>query len=74
MMYWGDGAIGGWGIFGMMTMAVFGIVIIVLVIWGIKRFTEANTDNKGALSIAKERYARGEISKQEFEQMKRDLS
>jgi putative membrane protein len=75
MMYWGNGAIGGWGIFGMVLMVVFWVAIIALVIWGIKRFTqEKTTTSKGALDIAKERYAKGEISKEEFEQIKRDLS
>ena len=76
MMYWGNGAIGGWGIFGMVLMVVFWIAVIVLVVWGIKRFTQETTTatSKGALDIAKERYAKGEISKEEFEQIKRDLS
>jgi putative membrane protein len=76
MMYWGNGAIGGWGIFGMVMMVVFWIAIIALVVWGIKRFTQETTTStsKGALDIAKERYARGEISKEEYEQIKLDLS
>jgi putative membrane protein len=75
MMYWGNGAIGGWGIFGVVMMVATWVAIIVLVVWGIQQFTkEKTTASKGALDIAKERYAKGEISKEEFEQIKRDLS
>ena len=76
MWCWDQGTIGGWGIFGMVMMVIFWVVIIALVVWGIKRFTQetATTTSKGALYIAKERYAKGEISKEEFEQIKRDLS
>jgi len=77
MWCWGQGAIGGWGIFGTVMMVVFWIAIIVLVVWGIKRFTQETTtltSKGGALEIAKQRYAKGEISKQEYEQLKRDLS
>ena len=75
MMYF-DGVMGGWQIFGMVMMGVFWIAIIALIIWGIKRFTQgtATITGKGALDITKERYARGEISKQEYDQIKRDLS
>ena len=76
MCYWGNGAIGGWGIFGVVMMVASWVAVIVLVVWGIKRFTQekTTTTSKGALDIAKERYAKGEISKEEFEQIKRDLS
>ena len=75
MMYWGNGAIGGWGIFGVVMMVLSWVAVIVLVVWGIKQFTkEKTTTSKGVLDIAKERYAKGEISKEEFEQIKRDLS
>ena len=60
----------------MVMMVATWVAIIVLVVWGIKRFTQEKitTASKGALDIAKERYAKGEISKEEFEQIKRDLS
>jgi len=76
MMWHYDGIIGGWQIFGMVMMGVFWIAIIALIIWGIKRFTEGTktTTGKDALEIIKGRYARGEISKEEFQQIKRDLS
>ena len=76
MWCWSDG-VSGWGIFGMVMMVVFWIVIIVLVVWGIKRFTQGTatiTNTGGPLDIARERYARGEIFKQEYEDIKRDLS
>jgi len=50
----------------MVLMVIFWIAIIALVVWGIKRFTQTTTTviSKGApLDIAKERYAKGEISK-----------
>jgi putative membrane protein len=76
MMWHFDGTLGGWQIFGTVMMVVFWIAIIALIIWGIKRFTEGTktTTGKDALDIIKERYARGEITKQEYDEIKRDLS
>ena len=49
--------------------------IIILVVWAIKRFTTGRpASGVNALDIAKERYARGEITKEQFDQIKRDLS
>jgi putative membrane protein len=69
-----NGTLGGWGILSIVMMSIFFIAIIGLTIWGIKRFTQTADASKKAMGIAKERYARGEISKQEYEQLKRDLS
>ena len=77
MWCWTEGTISGWGIFGMVLMVVFWVAIIALAVWGIKRFTQETTtitNSGGALDIAKQRYAKGEISKQEYEQIKKDLS
>ncbi len=66
-MSWGMGF--GWFI---------GIVILILVIWAITKGLNANknstpTERKSVLDILKERYARGEINKEEFEERKIDL-
>ena len=61
-------------------MVMFWGAIIALVVWGIRRLTDHNENTtskssaRDALDIAKERYARGEISREEFEQIRRDLS
>jgi putative membrane protein len=60
-------------------MLVFWGAIITLVVWGIKKLTEkdtrsSTTEKSDPLGIAKERYARGEISREQFEQIKKDLS
>ena len=71
-MWWVGGA---WGIVMMLMMLVFwGLVIAGLVIglrWLLGQAHPARRD--GALEILRERYARGEIDKQEFETRKRDL-
>jgi len=69
---------GGMG-FGMGWGWIIGIVVIAVVIWLAVRTTyqSRNQDisgNKSALDILKERYARGEINREEFEEKKRDLS
>ncbi len=73
MWYW-DTGMGWWMLFGGVIMLVFWGAIIWLVVWGIKKLTERDTrGGKSALDIARERYARGEITKEQFEQLKRDL-
>ncbi len=78
---WGWGMhpmLGLWGIWGigmmLMMLAFWGVVIagIVLAIrWLVSQGRESRTDT--ALDILRQRYARGEINKEEFEAKKRDL-
>ncbi|MFC2069242.1 SHOCT domain-containing protein [Chloroflexota bacterium] len=64
-----------WPWFGGLWMLLFWGVIIGLLVWGITRIVKGNSSrtNENALDIAKARYARGEINKEEFEQIKKDL-
>lgn len=51
------------------------VALVVLIVWGVKQVIGRSAgDGKKALDIAKERYARGEITKEEFEQLKKDLT
>ena len=76
MWGWNDG-MGWWMVFW---MVLFWGVIVALVVWGVKKLTErgssgsSTSEKRDPLDIAKERYARGEISREEFEQIKKDLS
>ena len=55
-------------------MFVFWGLFIALVVWGITRLTKHDSTTKHTpLEVAGERYARGEINKEQFEQIKRDL-
>jgi putative membrane protein len=65
----------GWGWWGGLLTSFVGIAFIVLVVWAIVRVTtHHNSEAKQTpLDIAKERYARGEITKDQFEQIKKDL-
>ncbi|MEE9172043.1 MAG: SHOCT domain-containing protein [candidate division NC10 bacterium] len=66
---------GPWGIGMMLMMLVFlGLVIAALVLsirWLVTQGRESRSDS--ALDILRQRYARGEIDKDQFEAMKRDL-
>ncbi len=67
---------------------IFGILIIVILVWAVIQFTGKNSSNnpfssnqphsqsgeETSLEILKKRYARGEVTKEEFDKMKRDLS
>ena len=70
----------GWGMgFGMISMVLFWILIIlgivILVRWVAGGSAASGAPPaKTALDILKERYARGEIDKREFDEKKRDLA
>ena len=75
MMWQWNAGMGWWMVFGGIMMIVFWGAIIWLIVWGIRKATEGNRrGEKGPLDIARERYARGEITREQFEQIKRDLS
>lgn len=61
---------GWWMAFGMVWFAVFWGFIV----WVVLRVASPSGDGRrGALDIAKERYARGEITREEFERLRSDL-
>jgi len=66
---------GWWMAFGGLWMVIFWGGIIALIVWGIKKLTYHgnSTDKSNAMEIARARYAQGEITKKEFEQIKKDL-
>ncbi len=75
---WGWGMHPMWGLWGMammlMMFAFWGVVIAAIVLgirWLARQGRESRSDP--ALEILRQRYARGEINKEEFEARKRDL-
>jgi putative membrane protein len=48
---------------------------VALIIWGIAKLSGRNNSipKHDPLDVVKERYAKGEISREEFEQLKKDL-
>ena len=70
---------GGWmyGVGGFMMLLWWLVpiaLVVALAVYLVKPSGGRSTTEKNALDILKERYARGEIGKDEFEQKKRDLS
>ncbi len=73
---WMHGDVGwGWMTLMWVWMTLFWGSIIALVVWGITRATRVKGSSSAPpLEIAKARYARGEITKEQFETLKRDLA
>jgi putative membrane protein len=70
---------GVWGVWGfgmtLMMLIFWGVVIVGIVVgirWLLSQGRETRSDS--ALEILRQRYARGEMNKDEFEAKKRDLS
>ena len=79
----GPGMMGGWGMggFSMIFMLIFWVLVIVGLVFLIKWLIQTTKGEKDvfrvgsrAIDILKERYARGEMDKEDFEKMKRDLA
>jgi uncharacterized membrane protein len=73
MGYW-NGDLGLWMVLGMASMLLFWAGVIGLVAWGIVRLTKHSAEDNSGLAVVRERYARGEISKEDLDRIKRDLS
>ena len=74
---WGMHDVGGWWmLFGGIWMFLFWGGLIGLIVWGITRLTrrDGSTPKHNPLDIAKERYAKGEITKEEYDQYRKDLA
>jgi len=85
-MWFLDAMHGGWGwgwmAFGAVWMVFFWGGIIALVVWAISRLAgdrargaeQQRLEGRSPLDIAKERYARGEITREQFQQLQEDLT
>ena len=65
---------GGYGLIMMLLWALFVAVIIFLVVRLIKSTRPEAMHRPKPLDIAKARYAKGELDKKEFEQIKKDIA
>lgn len=71
MMMWG------WT-YGGIWMIIFWVAIIGLIAWGVfalgrREHGPVTAEKNSPLDIVKERYARGEISKEEFDRIRKDI-
>jgi len=79
-MWWhhGYGGMGGYWVFGVVFWALGIAAVVLLILSLVRRTTGLRRGWQGgepdALEIARRRYARGEITKEQFEQMKKDLT
>ncbi len=75
---WGSQeGMGWWMLFGGLGMVLFWGVLVGLIVWGIKQFTGGRIGSAIAgetpIEIAQKRLARGEISAEQFEELKKAL-
>jgi len=80
MMGGGGMMMGGMGLLGGLIGLVFNLLILVgivfLVVWAVQRFTSSNRSSgvQNPKEILQARYARGEITRDQYQQMLTDLS
>lgn len=87
MHYWGQPFVRSWsfwpyGILSLLSTAVFWILVAFVTLTLIRSFRAKNgyrdepkeKDSGHALNILKERYAKGEINKKDFDEMKKVIS
>jgi putative membrane protein len=66
---WGHGPF--WG--GGFIMIIFWICLIFIILFVLRKLFKGEHQSESALDILKKRYAAGEISKEEFEEMKKEV-
>ncbi len=76
---YGNVGMGGWSIIGFLFMVIFWALIIALVVIVIRRLSKNenilpnNKHHINAIELLKERYAKGEINTEEYEERKSTL-
>ncbi|MFA7385888.1 MAG: SHOCT domain-containing protein [Candidatus Paceibacterota bacterium] len=73
MMNFQYGFFGAFGWFFMVLWWVFIVVVIIALLRWISERQKNDNNKKSPLEVLKERYAKGEIDKKEFEEKKKDL-
>lgn len=67
----------GWGTWGFGW--IIWIIVLVIIVWGIIKIVSSNSNkpqhkqDENALDILKKRYAKGEITKEQYDQMRKDI-
>ena len=70
---WGAGSMMGW-FGGEIMMLFFWVLVVIFIVWIVREVSGKNSKStESALDILKERYAKGEITKEQFESMKKDI-
>ena len=66
----------GWMMVGWVWMTLFWASIVGVAVWGISKVAAGSraSSSISPMEIAKARYARGEITQEQFETLKRDLA
>lgn len=76
----GYGMMGGFGLIGLIINIAIIVGIVILVVWAVKRFTGGTSNlnqpsvGQSPREILQARYARGEITRDQYQQMLSDLS
>ncbi len=76
----GFGMMGGFGLIGLIINIAIIVGIVILVVWAVKRFTSGSANwnqpsgSQSSREILQTRYARGEINRDQYQQMLQDLS
>ena len=78
MMYgWWDGSAPWYGmIFGPIMMIAFVVLTVLIIAWALRAFGlgwQSSNGGRSALDVLKERYARGEISRAEYQERRQFL-
>ncbi len=74
-MWWTvHNGMGWWMLFGTLWMIIFWGAIIWLVVWGVGSLAGLRKSGADAMEIARQRYARGEITREEYEAIRGTLS
>lgn len=70
---------GGFGLIGLLFNLAIIVGVVVLIVWAVKRFSSGTTSwnqsagNQSPREILQARYARGEITREQYQQMLSDL-